>query len=60
MQRYKNDLDKLRGNSRVWLLFSHVTRNTEYIPIKTYLDTIGTEVDMFEAKGSFVYLYNLQ
>ncbi len=60
LQRYKNDLDKLRGNSRVWLLFSHVTRNTEYIPIKTYLDTIGTEVDMFEAKGSFVYLYNLQ
>ncbi len=60
LQRYKNDLDKLRGNSRVWFLFSHVTRNTEYIPIKTYLDTIGTEVDLFETKGSFVYLYNLQ
>ena len=60
LQRYKNDLDKLRGNPRVWLLFSHVTRNTEYIPIKTYLDSIGTEVDLFETKGSFVYLYNLQ
>ena len=59
-QRYKNDLDKLRGNSRVWLLFSHVTRNTEYKPIKKYLDTIGTEIDIFEAKGAFVHLYNLE
>jgi len=60
LQRYKNDLDKLRGNDRVWLLFSHVTRNSEYIPIKTYLDTIGTEVDFFKAKGAFVHLYNLE
>ncbi|MEM9272204.1 MAG: glycosyltransferase family 39 protein [Cyanobacteria bacterium P01_F01_bin.143] len=60
LQRYKNDLNKLRGNSRVWLLFSHVTRNTEYLPIKAYLDTIGTEVDLFTAKGAFVHLYNLE
>lgn len=60
LQRYKNDLDKLRGNSRVWLLFSHVTRNSEYIPIKAYLDTIGKEVDSFTAKGAFVHLYNLE
>lgn len=57
-QRYKQDLDNLRGNPRVWLLFSHVTRNTEYQPIKTYLSTIGTELDRFKTKGAFVYLYN--
>ena len=58
-QRYKKDLDNLRGNSRVWVLFSHLNRNSEYKPIKTYLDTIGTELDRFEAKGAFVHLYNL-
>ena len=60
LQRYKNDLDKLRGNPRVWLLFSHVTRNTEYLPIKKYLDTIGTKIDTFTTTGAFVHLYNLQ
>lgn len=59
LQRYKQDLDNLRGNSRVWLLFSHVTRDSEYQPIKTYLSTIGTELDRFKTQGSFVYLYNL-
>ncbi|MDJ0577372.1 MAG: glycosyltransferase family 39 protein [Xenococcaceae cyanobacterium MO_234.B1] len=58
-QRYKKDLDNLRGNSRVWVLFSHLNRNSEYKPIKTYLDTIGTELDRFETKGAFVHLYNL-
>lgn len=60
LQRYKKDFDSLRGNSRVWLLFSHVTRNSEYLPIKKYLDTIGTKLDTFEAKGAFVHLYNLE
>ena len=59
-QRYKQDLDNLRGNARVWLLFSHVVRNSEYKPIKKYLDTIGTEIDFFATKGSFVHLYNLK
>ncbi len=58
-QRYKQDLDNLRGNPRVWLLFSHVTRNSEYQPIKAYLSNIGTELDTFKTQGSFVYLYNL-
>ena len=59
-QRYKKDLDNLRGNARVWVLFSHAIRNSEYKPIKKYLDTIGTEIDFFEAKGAFVHLYNLE
>ena len=59
-RRYKQDLDNLRGNTRVWLLFSHAIRNSEYKPIKKYLDTIGTEIDFFAVKGAFVHLYNLE
>ena len=59
-RRYKQDLDNLRGNARVWVLFSHAIRNSEYKPIKKYLDTIGTEIDFFAVKGAFVHLYNLE
>ena len=59
-RRYKQDLDNLRGNARVWILFSHAIRNSEYKPIKKYLKTIGTEIDFFEVKGAFVHLYNLE
>ena len=59
MQRYKQDLDKLRGNPRVWLLFSHVTRDSEYQPIKAYLRTIDIQLDEFKTQGAFIYLYNL-
>jgi hypothetical protein len=59
-ERYKQDLDKLRGNQRVWLLFSHANRGSETKMIKDYLDRIGQQLDYFEAPGAFVYLYNLQ
>ena len=59
-QRYKADLDNLRGNNRVWLLFSHANIDPENRAIKEYLDKIGTKQDSFTTKGSFVYLYNLQ
>ena len=58
-QRYKLDLDKLRGNKRVWLLFSHANVGAENRAIKEYLDRIGQQVDTFATHGSFVYLYNL-
>ncbi|GET37346.1 glycosyltransferase family 39 protein [Microseira wollei] len=58
-QRYKNDLDKLRGNKRVWLLFSHATVASENKKIKSYLDTIGKQINFFERPGAFVYLYDL-
>lgn len=58
-QRYKTDLDKLRGNKRVWLLFSHATVASENKKITSYLDTIGKQIDFFEQPGAFVYLYDL-
>ncbi|ELS01729.1 hypothetical protein Xen7305DRAFT_00014340 [Xenococcus sp. PCC 7305] len=60
LQRYQNDFNQLRGNPRVWFLFSHVTRNSEYFPLRDYLNTIGNQIDFFEAKGAFVQLYNLE
>lgn len=59
-QRYKSDLDKLHGNQRVWIIFSHVrTWDKESERITSYLDNIGNQIDFFKKEGSFVYLYNL-
>ncbi len=59
-QRYKSDLDKLRGNSRVWIIFSHVrTWDRESERITEYLDQFGKQIDVFKQEGSFVYLYDL-
>ncbi len=59
-QRYKNDLDKLRGNKRVWIIFSHVrTWDKESERITSYLDVFGKQIDAYIKEGSFVYLYDL-
>ncbi|OKH25095.1 hypothetical protein NIES1031_14745 [Chroogloeocystis siderophila 5.2 s.c.1] len=59
-QRYTSDLDKLRGKQRVWIVFSHVRSwAQEKERVTTYLDTFGRQIDAFETKGSYVYLYNL-
>lgn len=59
-QRYKSDLDKLYGNQRVWIIFSHVrTWDKESERITSYLDKIGNQIDFFKKEGSFVYLYDL-
>jgi hypothetical protein len=58
-ERYRNDLDRLRGHKRVWLIFSHAYLWKENRMIQSYLDSIGKRIDFFEAPGSFVYLYDL-
>lgn len=57
-QRYQADLDKLQGNSRVWLLFSHAVFSEEREAIRAYLDEIGQKRAAFGTKGAFVYLYD--
>lgn len=57
--RYRNDLDKMRGNKRVWLIFSHAERRDENEMINAYLDKIGNKIDTFSQPGAFVYLYDL-
>ncbi len=59
---YLNELDRLRGNQRVWILFSHVYnwRGTDEADLFLgHLDSIGTRMDVFERPGAKVYLYNL-
>ncbi|MDY6896776.1 MAG: glycosyltransferase family 39 protein [Cyanobacteriota bacterium] len=58
-ERYKQDLNKLRGNKRVWLIFSHAHVDSENEMMKSYLDRIGEKTDLFETEGAFVYLYDL-
>ncbi len=57
--RYKRDLDKLRGNKRVWLIFSHADQPQENEKINQYLDKIGKQIDASYNPGAYVYLYDL-
>ncbi|MEB3342156.1 glycosyltransferase family 39 protein [Okeania sp.] len=58
-ERYKKDLNKLLGNKRVWLLFSHTLIPAERRFLNSYLDEIGIKIDTFEQPGSYVYLYDM-
>lgn len=55
---YENDLEKLKGNSRVWLLFSHVYNNEEEFMLSR-LEKMGKKIKDFYAPGASLYLYNL-
>jgi hypothetical protein len=60
---YAEDLNKLRGNKRVWVLFSHVCtwRGVDEEKLFLYhLDNIGTRLDSFKGAGAAVYLYDLK
>jgi hypothetical protein len=60
-RRYQQDFDHLRGNPRVWVLFSHTdgTKEEEEM-VLSYLDRIGKKIDRFAATGAFVYLYDFK
>lgn len=58
-EKYISDLDKLRDNKRVWILFSHVHQDEEILFLN-YLNSIGKGIDYFKAKGASVYLYDLK
>ncbi len=62
-KKYQDDLEKLRGHSRVWLLFTHVWYGNGVDEEKLYLyllDGMGKRLDSFSAPGAVVYLYDLQ
>ncbi|RMG12211.1 MAG: hypothetical protein D6728_07075, partial [Cyanobacteria bacterium J055] len=45
-RRYQQDFDRLRGNSRVWMLFSHTDgAKEEEKMVLDYLDRIGQKID---------------
>ncbi len=56
--QYAVDLDRLRGQRRAWILFSHM-HGDERDLFLSYLDTRGTRLDSFGRDGAGVYLYDL-
>ena len=51
----KDEIDRIRGNNRVWFVFTHSNANS-YL---NYLDGIGTRLDSNLQPGAACYLYNL-
>lgn len=59
---YTKDLDKLRGNKRVWLVFSHVYKGKGIDEEKFflyYLDSVGKRINHYKSDGAAIYLYDL-
>lgn len=62
-EKYLKDIDTLRGNARVWFVFSHnynwgkVDEKMYYL---VYLNKIGNKIDEFDVPGAAVYLYDLR
>ena len=59
---YLAELDRLRGNPRVWILFSHIwTGNgvNEEDLFVSHLDSMGTRLDQYRAMQARAYLYDL-
>jgi hypothetical protein len=56
--KYIDDLQQLRGYSRVWLFFSHAYSEEAFFI--AYLDSIGRRLDEFHDERASVYLYDLQ
>ena len=62
-QRYFDDVDRLRGKGRVWILFSHVytwgSASEERVMLFR-LDQIGKRLDAFSQSDASAYLYELR
>jgi hypothetical protein len=62
-EKYLRDIDTLRGNARVWFVFSHnynwgkIDEKMHYL---THLNKIGKKIDEFSAPSAVVYLYDLK
>lgn len=59
---YAADLDKLRGQPRVWVLFSHIWIGDglqEETWFLEHLDRLGVRLDSYRSTGARAYLYDL-
>jgi hypothetical protein len=59
---YSADLDKLRGQPRVWVLFSHIWTGDglqEETLFVDHLDRLGVRLDSYRSTGARAYLYDL-
>ncbi len=57
-EAYTADLEELRGNVRVWVLFSHDVWGESRFFLGR-LDTVGRRLDSFYTVGAMVHLYDL-
>jgi hypothetical protein len=61
---YTRDIDALRGQARVWLLYTHATNPSETWflrhQVRRRLDRLGQRLDSFSATGAILYLYDLR
>lgn len=56
--QYAQDILKLGGNKRVWFLISMYPQEDRRF-LLSFLDTVGTRLDSFEARSGAAYLYDL-
>ncbi len=59
---YYRDIQKLKGNKRVWFLFSHIATHlgvNEEKLFLSYLNCLGQCIESYTAPGASTYLYNL-
>jgi len=63
-KRYQDDLSKLSGHKRVWILFSHICCPwkgvNEELFFLEYLDRAGKRLASFRTSGASAYLYDLE
>jgi hypothetical protein len=54
-----DEVDRLDGHARVWLLFSHIRRGgfEEDLFLTSYLDGKRSRLESFSANGAVVHLY---
>jgi hypothetical protein len=61
-QKYLEDIDHLKGNPRVWFLFSHNCfwcQEDEQKYMISHLENIGKRYDTFKSTDTTLYLYDL-
>ncbi|MEO0185912.1 MAG: hypothetical protein ABIL20_08965, partial [candidate division WOR-3 bacterium] len=59
---YYKEIEKLKGNERIWFIFSHIATHlgvNEEKLFLSYLDLSGTKIESFKASGASAYLYQL-
>ena len=60
LREYLRELDRFRGNPRVWVVFAHASpRLAEQPAIRGYLESIGKRTASIEAEGALADLYDL-
>jgi Dolichyl-phosphate-mannose-protein mannosyltransferase len=61
-RKYLADIDKLKGNERVWFVFTHnfVGKVNEQNYFLQHLNKIGLKTSEYKSAGASVYLYDLE